>query len=27
VLQVCTCILTWQTTELVCLHHHYEASA
>ena len=21
VLQVCTCVLAWQTTELVCLHH------
>ena len=26
VLQVCTCILAWQTTELVCLHHRNEAS-
>ena len=26
VLQVCTCVLTWQTIELVCLHHRYEAS-
>ena len=25
VLQVCTCVLAWQTTELVRLHHHYEA--
>ena len=25
VLQVCTCVLAWQTTELVLLHHHYEA--
>ena len=27
VLQVCTCVLARQTTELVCLHHHDQASA
>ena len=26
VLQVCTCV-AWQTTELVCIYHHNEASA
>ena len=26
VLKVCTCVLTRQTIELVCLHHRYEAS-
>ena len=26
VLQVCTCVLARQTTELVCLHHNNEAS-
>ena len=24
---MCTCVLAWQTIELVCLHHHYEASS
>jgi hypothetical protein len=26
VLKMSTCILAWQTTELVCLHHRNEAS-
>ena len=26
VLQMCTCVLAWQTTELDCLHHHNQAS-
>jgi hypothetical protein len=26
VLKVSVCVLTWQTTELVCLHHRDEAS-
>jgi hypothetical protein len=27
VVKVSICVLTWQTTELVCLHHRDEASA
>jgi hypothetical protein len=26
VLQVCTCVLAWQATELACLYHHNQAS-
>ena len=27
VLEMCVCVVAWQTMELVCLHHHDEASA